>query len=108
MPRLIVLRQAEPDMWERVGVVDVQGDDLSVEQAQTLAVEEAAKEGGAFIAIPFDYWSVYEAEAQITVRPVRRGAPTVERDGGVEVEEGEHGHGFVDPDLEGLTQGPKS
>jgi hypothetical protein len=122
--RMVVLRRSErsddgskpADVWVRVGAatvdVDVPGDwDMArLERAQSLAVEAMAAQGGVFTAIPFEFWRLFEAEAQITVRPVPvapLGGLAVDLHAEAGTDEEEILPTADDPDLEGLTQGPR-
>jgi hypothetical protein len=107
MPKMVVLKRASDGRWEHLGATDVPGEQIALEVAQQIAVEQLAEGGGVYVPIPFELWRIFEAEAQITVKPVRMGAPPVRDDD----EEPEDDAPLLrvedDPDLVGLMQGPK-
>lgn len=109
--KFVVLRRDDDGRWEHLGPASaVEVPDLTDDEPGRIPEQEAVEKvgfAGVFLPIPFDRWLLFEAEAQVTVRPVMRkpDGPTTPRVeerllvGDDEVE--------VDPDLAGLTQGPK-
>lgn len=71
------------------------------------AIEEL-KDGlssGAYLAIPWEDWLVFEVESNPVVRPVPRASELP--DPADEPEPGEPTAAMIDEDLEGMTQGPR-
>lgn len=100
--KVIVLRK-DGDRWEQVGAVEIEQiesmEGLAPETLAMLqqdAVKELAARGGVFVAIPMEVWTLFEAEASVTVRPV----PRV----GAEPAQALDDEPFHDPELEGMTQ----
>jgi hypothetical protein len=119
--KFICLRRDEQGKWEHLGPQSaVEVPDLTDEDPGRILEHEAVEMvglAGVFLPIPFDRWLLFEAEAQVTVKPVLRRVEIparTARPGEIEAEDDAAGEprddddeARLDSDLDGLTQGPK-
>lgn len=111
--KFVMLRKGEGHTWEHVGAQDVavNEDGQATSSAGLLvlpevrAVEQIGR-AGVYVAVPFQDWLLFEAEAEVIVKPVARPSAPAE----AQAEPGER-DGLEtlddDPDMEGMTQGPR-
>lgn len=118
--KFICLRRDDQGKWEHLGPQSaVEVPDLTDDDPGRILEHEAVEMvglAGVFLPIPFNAWLLFEAEAQVTVKPVRRVDPPARsvRPGEIEAEDeaageprDEDDEASLDHDLDGLTQGPK-
>jgi hypothetical protein len=106
----LVLKRAEgdlpPGLWLQSGTAETpdEGDRLALE---TQAVRQVADGRGIFAVVPFDEWSLHEAEARIVSHPVPKlidpGEPETPPEQDAATPELAD-----DEDMAGLVQGPRS
>lgn len=100
--KFVVLRRMpgadKAELWERIGATDVaeEGADMPEQRA----VNEVAREGGVYLAIPMGDWLLFEVEARLEVRPVLRPEQIADQEAEVAVPSLVQGEEETDEDFE--------
>jgi hypothetical protein len=118
----LVLKRAEgdlpPGLWEQLGTAETPDDGDRISQ-ESQAVRQVADNSGIYAVVPFEEWSLHEAEARIVSHPVPKlidpGEPvkSLASDLGRDAETPPEPDAATpeladDEDMAGLVQGPRS
>jgi hypothetical protein len=109
----LVLKRAEgdlpPGLWEQLGTAETPDDGDRISQ-ESQAVRQVADNSGIYAVVPFEEWSLHEAEARIVSHPVPKlidpGEPEPDRE--IAISQTEPSELADDEDMAGLVQGPRS